>query len=39
LKDHFALFVHFEEEIVEEVEEEVTRSLRIKTLLDGASRS
>src|SRR6185295_14420205 len=31
LKDHFALFVHFEEEIVEEVDEEF---LRIKTLLE-----
>ncbi|MGH7681991.1 MAG: DNA-directed RNA polymerase subunit alpha [Candidatus Eiseniibacteriota bacterium] len=35
LKDHFALFVHFEEEIVEEVEEEVDEEfLRIKTLLE-----
>ena len=35
LKDHFALFVHFEEEIVEEVVEEVDEEfLRIKTLLE-----
>jgi len=35
LKDHFALFVHFEEEIVEEVEEEVDEEfLRIKALLE-----
>ena len=35
LKDHFALFVHFEEEIVEEVEEEVDEEfLRVKTLLE-----
>jgi DNA-directed RNA polymerase subunit alpha len=35
LKDHFALFVHFEEEIVEEVEEEIDEEfLRIKTLLE-----
>jgi len=35
LKDHFALFIHFEEEIVEEVEEEVDEEfLRIKTLLE-----
>jgi len=35
LKDHFALFVHFEEEIVEEIEEEVDEEfLRIKTLLE-----
>ena len=35
LQDHFALFVHFEEEIVEEVEEEVDEEfLRIKTLLE-----
>ena len=35
LKDHFALFVHFEEEIVEEVVEEVDEEfLRVKTLLE-----
>jgi len=35
LKDHFALFVHFEEEIVEEVEEEVDEEfLRVKQLLE-----
>lgn len=35
LKDHFALFIHFEEEIVEEVEEEVDEEfLRIKVLLE-----
>ena len=35
LKDHFALFIHFEEEIVEEVEEEVDEEfLRIKALLE-----
>jgi DNA-directed RNA polymerase subunit alpha len=35
LKDHFALFIHFEEEIVEEIEEEVDEEfLRIKTLLE-----
>jgi DNA-directed RNA polymerase subunit alpha len=35
LKDHFALFVHFEEEIEEEQEEEVDEEfLRIKALLE-----
>jgi len=35
LKDHFALFVHFEEEIEEEQEEEVDEEfLRIKSLLE-----
>ncbi|HET9952622.1 MAG TPA: DNA-directed RNA polymerase subunit alpha [Candidatus Eisenbacteria bacterium] len=35
LKDHFALFIHFEEEIVEEIEEEVDEEfLRIKALLE-----
>jgi DNA-directed RNA polymerase subunit alpha len=35
LKDHFSIFIHFEEEIVEEVEEEVDEEfLRIKTLLE-----
>jgi DNA-directed RNA polymerase subunit alpha len=35
LKDHFALFIHFEEEIEEEVEEEVDEEfLRIKALLE-----
>ncbi len=35
LKDHFALFIHFEEEIVEEIEEEVDEEfLRIKVLLE-----
>jgi DNA-directed RNA polymerase subunit alpha len=35
LKDHFALFIHFEEEIEEEVEEEVDEEfLRVKTLLE-----
>ena len=35
LKDHFALFVHFEEEIIEEKEEEVDEEfLRVKTLLE-----
>jgi len=35
LKDHFALFVHFEEEIVEEKEEEVDEEfLRVKALLE-----
>ncbi|HEY7729129.1 MAG TPA: DNA-directed RNA polymerase subunit alpha [Candidatus Eisenbacteria bacterium] len=35
LKDHFALFVHFEEEIVEEVEEEVDEEfLRVKAMLE-----
>ena len=35
LKDHFALFVHFEEEIIEEVEEEIDEEfLRVKTLLE-----
>jgi DNA-directed RNA polymerase subunit alpha len=35
LKDHFALFVHFEEEIEEEVVEEVDEEfLRIKALLE-----
>jgi len=35
LKDHFALFIHFEEEIVEEIEEEVDEEfLRIKVMLE-----
>jgi DNA-directed RNA polymerase subunit alpha len=35
LKDHFALFIHFEEEIVEEIEEEVDEEfLRIKAMLE-----
>jgi DNA-directed RNA polymerase subunit alpha len=35
LKDHFALFVHFEEEIEEEVVEEIDEEfLRVKTLLE-----
>ena len=35
LKDHFALFVHFEEEIVEEKEEEVDEEfLRVKAMLE-----
>jgi DNA-directed RNA polymerase subunit alpha len=35
LKDHFALFVHFEEEIVEEAEEEVDEEfLRVKAMLE-----
>jgi len=35
LKDHFALFVHFEEEIVEEKEEEIDEEfMRVKTLLE-----
>jgi len=35
LKDHFSIFIHFEEEIEEEVEEEVDEEfMRIKTLLE-----
>jgi len=35
LKDHFALFVHFEEEIVEEAEEEVDEEfLRVKAMME-----
>ncbi len=35
LKDHFALFIHFEEEIIEEVEEEIDEEfLRVKTLME-----